>query len=388
VLASALTKVEGRSPRLSFRERIPEPSRAIDRASAVKWDPEATTVTFVIPTFRRPGVLRATLAALMELDYSTSLYDVIVVDDGSRDSTPAVVAEYKKRRSTLYYVSSPNRGAAHARNLGATLARGKLVIFLDDDMIVAPDHILRHLDAQRECGDCLVNGHWEFEPTLRRELESTPFGRFRLEAEEWVRSRLPVQRRDDGRWRATEISGANLGMPRDVFRCLGGFDEAFPFAGREDADLARRAHRAGFLLIYDPTIKLLHNDARVSLEQFCARQRRGAVTFVYLAARYPAEFAGTPLMVENMRPAFQDPPSLLVKKLCKVLLSRPVGRDLLRLTARILEHLAPRSWALRRVYRLTVGVYIFLGIQEGIARLGTSGTGAESSAGTPDATCA
>ncbi len=120
-------------------------------------------VSFVVPTHRRPEALRSTLEApCCSLTIRTADYEVVVVDDGSGDDTRDVVGGRRRPEPARAYTEQPNCGVATARNRGAAAAEGELLIFLDDDMLVKPDHINVHLATRDPYGDCLVNGHWKF----------------------------------------------------------------------------------------------------------------------------------------------------------------------------------------------------------------------------------
>ena len=128
------------------------------------------TVSVIVPTFRRPGALRKTLGALTQMDFPREQYDVIVVDDGLDDETRMVVEEFAVGSWSVSYVPQDPAGVATARNHGAAEAKGDLLVFVDDDIVVRPDHLKRHLADQARFGDALVNGHWEFAPDNRAEL--------------------------------------------------------------------------------------------------------------------------------------------------------------------------------------------------------------------------
>jgi GT2 family glycosyltransferase len=326
-------------------------------------------VSFVVPTYKRPEALRATLTRLLDLDYKPDRYEIVVVDDGSGDSTPDVVLDVASASVPVEYVAKVNAGVASARNAGAARARGALLIFLDDDMLVERDHIWRHLAVQEEYGDCLANGHWEFAPEVLSELLRTPFGRLRLGIEDWVKTGMTKEPLDDGRFRPAGVTACNLGISRRRFNALAGFDESFPLAGCEDQEFSHRARLSGCTFIYDPGIRLLHNDERVTLDQFCARQRQGALTSVYLVARHPDEFAGRPLLLENAPITAFDPSRLKVKKVLKRIYSSGVGLAVARVSTNALERLAPESRALQRIYSMTIGAHIFAGIRDGLASL-------------------
>jgi glycosyltransferase involved in cell wall biosynthesis len=334
-------------------------------------------VSFVIPTFERPEALHATLQTLATIDYPTSRYEVVVVDDGPDDRTAAVVESLARSDKNASLVSQSNRGVAAARNRGAAAAVGDLLIFLDDDILIEPDHVRRHLDVRAEYGDCLVNGHWEFSQATLTALEGTPFGRFRVRIEDWVKAGIDKEPLSDGRFRPSAVTACNLSVSWTLFRSLGGFDASFPFAGCEDQEFSLRAKQAGCTFVYDQSIRLRHNDQRVTLEQFCGRQRRGALTSVYLVARHPQEFADRDLLLENTPTTRFDPPQMRIKKALKAFCSTPIMLRVATLTIRVLERLAPDSWMLKRVYTATIGAHIFMGIREGIQRLPAAQSAAE-----------
>jgi GT2 family glycosyltransferase len=332
------------------------------------------TVSFVVPTYRRPATLRITVAALLRVDYPPEHFEVVVVDDGSGDETRDVVADLGRGPGArLVYLEQPNSGAATARNRGARAATGDLLIFVDDDIVVEPSHIHDHLAVPGSRSDTLVNGHWEFPETLELALAGTPFGRFRLEVEAWVKEGVSKVPLPDGRLEPSAVTACNLGIPRAVFWKLDGFDETFPFAGYEDQELSYRAVEAGFRLVYDRRIRLIHNDQRLTLQQFCERQRRGACTAVHLAARHPEAFARRPLILENGPITRSDPRRTAVKKVLKRAMATPPALAGVHVGVKFLERVAPDSRLLRRAYWSVCGLYIFQGVRDGFGAVGPPG---------------
>ncbi|HEY5052055.1 MAG TPA: glycosyltransferase family A protein [Solirubrobacterales bacterium] len=109
-------------------------------------------ISIVIPTHNRWSLLRRTLAgALAQEDVD---HEVIVVDDGSGDETPARLAELEEPR--LHVLRNPSaKGVANARNLGLENARGSWVAFLDDDDLWSPRKLRCQLDAPN-AGDAAI----------------------------------------------------------------------------------------------------------------------------------------------------------------------------------------------------------------------------------------
>lgn len=110
-------------------------------------------ITVVIPTRDRWPLLETTLrAALSQTDVE---HEVIVVDDGSADETPARLGEIRDERLRVLR-HEESKGPAGARNAAIEAARGKWVAFLDDDDLWAPDKLRRQLDEGEAANAVLV----------------------------------------------------------------------------------------------------------------------------------------------------------------------------------------------------------------------------------------
>jgi glycosyltransferase involved in cell wall biosynthesis len=96
---------------------------------------EGPLVSVVLPVYNGARYVRAALASVFAQSYRP--LEVIVVDDGSTDGTPAAVRAFPGVR----YVRQANRGAAAARNAALPLARGELVAFMDHDDLWTPDKL-------------------------------------------------------------------------------------------------------------------------------------------------------------------------------------------------------------------------------------------------------
>ncbi len=113
---------------------------------------EQPTVSVVIPTYNRLGLLSTSLRLLLE-DPATT--EVVVVVDGSRDGTMEWLEGYAKHEARVRPHLIENVGQAKARQYGLERASCELVLFLDDDIFLAPGGVTRH--AQQHAGeDCLV----------------------------------------------------------------------------------------------------------------------------------------------------------------------------------------------------------------------------------------
>ena len=91
-------------------------------------------ISVVIPTYNRAKLLKECLTSLCKQEYKN--FEVIVVDDGSKDQTKEIVDSFKKNLD-IKYIFQENKGPACARNLGIKMASGDIVAFIDDDCIAS-----------------------------------------------------------------------------------------------------------------------------------------------------------------------------------------------------------------------------------------------------------
>jgi glycosyltransferase involved in cell wall biosynthesis len=181
-------------------------------------------VSVVVPTYRRAALLDRCLAALTTQDYPADRYEIIVVDDAASPETARQVACQAERTAvTLRYLTPPGpvrRGPAAARNHGWHNATGAIIAFTDDDCIPDPGWLAAGVAAfdSSDGNDAPLAGGWG---RTRVPLPPTPTD-YELDAA--------------GLERAEAIS-ANAFYRREILAAVGGFDERFRAAWREDSDL-------------------------------------------------------------------------------------------------------------------------------------------------------
>jgi glycosyltransferase involved in cell wall biosynthesis len=94
---------------------------------------KAPLVSVIIPTYNRGGMIRDAIASVLNQDFKD--FELIVIDDGSTDDTPAILETFGR---AIRIVRQANRGVSAARNQGIALASGKLLTFLDSDDLWLP----------------------------------------------------------------------------------------------------------------------------------------------------------------------------------------------------------------------------------------------------------
>ena len=110
-------------------------------------------VSVIIPTYNNGGVLARTLGALLTQTFPPNRYEIVIIDDGSTDGTAEMVGRLRGPVA-IRYVAQPKSGRAAARNLGARVARGRVLLFLDSDFFAGAALVAEHVkhyppDARR-----------------------------------------------------------------------------------------------------------------------------------------------------------------------------------------------------------------------------------------------
>lgn len=213
-------------------------------------------VTVAIPTYNRADFLRQTLAGIAMQDYRRDAFEVIVIDNNSTDHTRAVVADFASSGPAPRYVVETKQGLDHARNRAIAEARGGVIVFGDDDILVQPDWLAQitapffTASARRRVG--AVGG--EVIPVFPHGLP------------DWVREwHAPLAfRADAGPLGPRQCPmGANLAFPRWVFEELGPFHTALDRAAGNyfsggDSEMIRRVRAAGHEVWFAPGAAVRH----------------------------------------------------------------------------------------------------------------------------------
>jgi GT2 family glycosyltransferase len=172
----------------------------------------------VVPTYQRPELLSRCLVALGAQEFDPAAYEVVVADDAASELTRWQVEEFagRARCAVRYVAAAGSHGPAAARNAGWRAAAGPIVAFTDDDCVPAPGWLAAGLRAFAEEPEAVAVSGQVVVPLPR---EPTDYEREAAGLE------------------FAEFVTADCFCRRAVLAAVGGFDERFAAAWREDSDL-------------------------------------------------------------------------------------------------------------------------------------------------------
>ena len=115
-------------------------------------------VSVVIPSYNKCLELKLLLYSLKNQTFERSQMQVIVVDDASTDHTSKILGRYKPPFPFHYLRNETQKGRSFTRNRGLTVASGKIIIFLDAEMLVERDFIQKHVEQHKARQDLVLTG--------------------------------------------------------------------------------------------------------------------------------------------------------------------------------------------------------------------------------------
>ena len=201
--------------------------------------------TIVVPTYGRAGQLKACLQAIARLDYPRDRFEVIVVDDGSKQPPEAQVAEFK-RALPVTLITQPHAGSSAARNAGVAHASGEIIAFLADDCEPGADWLRALSRTFVRAPGCLAGG---------RIVNALPHNPCSAANDRLIGFLYAHYNRDPDR--AQFFTPNNMAMPRSQFLELGGFDSTMGSTG-EDREFCDRWLSGGHQILYAPDAVVHH----------------------------------------------------------------------------------------------------------------------------------
>ena len=228
-------------------------------------------ISVVVCSYNGARTIRDCMEGLQKLNYPH--FEVIVVDDGSRDNLCEIVREYPVR-----LISTSNKGLSSARNTGMYHAKGEIIAYIDDDAYPDP-HWLDYLAYAYITSTHASIGGPNLAPAddgpIATCVANAPGGPVHVLISDEVAEHIP---------------GCNLSVKKEVLMAIGGFDPIFRSAG-DDVDVCWRIQKAGYTIGFHPSALVWHH-RRNSLTNYWKQQKGYGKAEALLEAKWPEKYNG------------------------------------------------------------------------------------------------
>ena len=240
----------------------------------------------IIPAYNAAHILPRCLDALERQTVPALAYEIIVVDDGSLDSTAAIANERGVRLLEVEHA-----GAAAARNAGVEIAHAPIVVFTDADCEPAPDFLERVLEP---LADANVSGARGVYRTRQDKLVA----RFvQLEYEERYQR---IAHFDEKFGSINALDTSYAAYRRQAFQEAGGFDTRFASAAGEDHELSFRMAEAGHVFRFTPLAAVYHWHVE-SFRAYAFRKARMGYWKAFLTRQHPSYALNDSHMTQSLK---------------------------------------------------------------------------------------
>ncbi len=242
-----------RQPKIAYRNLAQKTLGPKDRLVEKFPLPRVPKVSVVVCSYNGAATLRGCLEALQKVDYPD--FEVILVDDGSKDSTQSIVAEFPLVKNIL----QPNRGLSVARNVGMQAATGEIIAYTDSDCMPDSDWLYFLVSTLLHSSYAAVGG-----PNLNPPAQ----GPIPAAVAACPGAPTHVLLSDT---EAEHIPGCNMAYWKSVLEEIGGFDPEFRTAG-DDVDLCWRLMQAGHRVGFSPSALVWHH-RRFTMQAYFRQQK-------------------------------------------------------------------------------------------------------------------
>ena len=257
------------------RQRNPKPAlHTVSNAFAdipFNGEEELPYISVVVCSYNGSATIRDCMEGLQQLNYPR--FEVIVVNDGSKDNLAEIVAEYPVR-----LISTANRGLSNARNTGMLEAKGEIIAYIDDDAYPDKDW-LRYLAYAYQTTPHAGIGGPNIAPDddgpIATCVANSPGGPVHVLLTDEIAEHIP---------------GCNMSFRKDVLLEIGGFDPVYRAAG-DDVDLCWRIQHTGRTIGFHPGAFVWHH-RRNSLNAYWRQQKGYGKAEALLEAKWPEKYNG------------------------------------------------------------------------------------------------
>jgi GT2 family glycosyltransferase len=279
-------------------------------------------VSVVVPAYNRNDVLMMCVNSLLVQKVRDSSFEVIVVDDCSKELCSEVLEDLLGSNKNLSVVRhSNNKGLAAARNTGARSSRNQILIFLDSDIVPEPDFIQSHLDLHRSYPDeaiaVISNLSYPDEVVQKSNFARYMNGRYLGNRAGLLKKLLNY---DD--LPAKNFGGGICSLRRTTFFEVGCFDEKFIKYGGEDEEMGCRLRLANVSIKFCPNAKAIHHD-NVTIKRSRDKTTEWVLNALpLLDTKHPQYFLSTSIKYVRRKPGSVSSLQLVVYSIAKCVLNR------------------------------------------------------------------
>ena len=212
-------------------------------------------ISVIVPTFNRAASLQRLLASFDALRSPNSITaEILVVDNGSTDNTASVLAQATGAcaKFSLKVLREDRRGKSNALNRGLSSAQGKILLIVDDDVVVHPEWLVQHLDSYRLTS---------FDAMQGRVLPGVDVDGRPADSHKLREYNIPIVDYGETIRECRGLTGTNMSFKQEVFAKVGWFDARLgPGAAgfSEDTQYSIRIREAGFRIGYTPHAVVYH----------------------------------------------------------------------------------------------------------------------------------
>lgn len=213
--------------------------------------------SIIICTYNRHDSLKDALDHLLKLCANQQNYEIIIVDNNSKDNTKELVILYtKKFNGKLKYFFEPKKGMPYARNAGINEAKGEIVVFIDDDSLVQErwlENLIKPYIDNPKIG--AVGGRVIDKTEIKYQTNEQKVGALSREGKQICNFGLDTKQIIEVDW----ITGCNMSFRREALLKTGGFDPGYTGTGSfEEVDMSTRIRKFGYIILFNPEAAVIH----------------------------------------------------------------------------------------------------------------------------------
>lgn len=223
----------------------------------------------IVCSYNGSATIRDTLENLSRLDYPN--YEVIVINDGSKDATPEIAKQYDIR-----LISTPNQGLGQARNEGLAAAHGEFVVYIDDDAYPPPNWLKYLAQAFLRSEHACIGGPNLVPPEdgwIGQCVADSPGGPLHVLLTDEIAEHVP---------------GCNMAFRRSKLAAIGGFDPLYRSAG-DDVDVCWRLQDRGWTIGFTAPAMVWHH-RRATMKRYWRQQVGYGKAEALLERKWPGRF--------------------------------------------------------------------------------------------------